>query len=365
MNYTDTITAYIDYKESTTNLAGRGWWKELHKDKLSNPLESWCYHTGNVFLRYYPYFYGRSLLYMDLSLPKVYYNSNNNCCHVHSFDSDVLDLELKSLLANHVDMTQLPFSILDWQVSRLDLFYTHEVPTKDKEDYLEAYRYLYLPRHKKLQYKNTSYLMSNLKLYKSASVVVRIYDKDVEMYEKGKLTDDNTLFYPTGVHKDVEKAIVIEDDGYLSCIVDGTYYSRIRIELQLRRRKLLNTLKSKSVTVRDVFDESFQVSMINKYFIALGLNRKILTASNFRKYIATKGFRAKKRNSIVNCATLLRKKRSPYTTGTSLSNNTVSRQTFIGYVKPLTADDIHILTTSTIDLVPIKLLYGARIEIVQ
>jgi hypothetical protein len=236
------------------------------------------------------------------------------------------------------------------------LFYTHEVPEKDKEYYRKAYTHLYLPRHKKYQYKNTSYLMSNLNPCKSASVVMRIYDKDVEMYEKGKLTKDNTLFYPAGVHEDVEQAIDINDDGSLSYSANGCNYSRIRIELQLRRRKLLNTLKSKSVTVGDVFNESFQTSMINNYFIALGLNKKILSAYNFRKHVAANGFRTKKRASIVSCATLIRKERSPYITGTSHSKDIVSRPTFNSYVKQLTTEGIHIVTTSAIDLVPIKLL---------
>jgi hypothetical protein len=356
INYTDTITAYIDYKESTTSLSMRGWWKDIQKDKHKNPLESWCYHANNVFLRYFPYFYGRSLLYIAFSLPKVYYSTNNNCSHVTNFDSLILDLQLDVILANHVDITQLPSSILDWQVSRLDLFYTHEVPEKDKDDYLHAYKLLYLPRHKNNQYKNTSYLMSNFKKYKSSSVVVRIYDKDVEMYEKGILTEANTLFYPTGVHEDVEKAIVIQDDGDLSCVVDGVYYSRIRIELQLRRRKLLNALKSKSVTIRDVFNESFQTSMINNYFITLGLNRKILSSCNFRKHIDTNGFRTKKRANIITCARLIRKGKSPYITGTSLSKDIVSRPTSNSYVKQLNTEGIHIVTTSTIDLIPIKLL---------
>ncbi|MBU3114622.1 hypothetical protein [Clostridium lacusfryxellense] len=197
--------------------------------------------------------------------------------------------------------------------------------------------------------------MSNLKKYRSASVVVRIYYKDLEMYEKGILTKDNTLFYPAGVHEDVEKAIDIKDDGSLSYSVNGVRYSRIRIELQLRRRKLMYALNSKSVTVRDVFDEVFQTSMINKYFSTLGLDREILSAYNFRNHISTMGFSTKKRKHIIECARLLRSGKSPYITGTPLKKDAISRRMFNGYVNQLKEDDIHAITTGSINnLISIK-----------
>lgn len=361
INYTDTISAYTPYKTNITKFKNHGWVKRTWRNKNNKGKEtpiSWSYKDGHAYLCYYPNFYGNSLLYISFSLPKLYSNTSDNCCNVCDFDSDELDSILEEVLVNaNVDITKVPSSFLYWQVSRLDLFYTHEVPPQYKDDYLNAYELLYLPRHRKSQYKNTSYIMSSLKKHKYGTVVVRIYDKDVEMYEKGIINKDNSLFYPIEVHEDIEKAIEVKSIDFLSSYRDNCTYSRVRIELQLRRRKLLRTFNSKSASVKDVFDESFQKSIINQYFVSLGLDRRILTSKNFRNHIDTKNYRANKRSNIINCAKLIRNKRSPYSTSSAPSSNAVSRPTFNLYVRELAAESIHIITTPSInDLVPIKLL---------
>ena len=346
-NYLDTVLIYTDCNLNIGSLCKASWRKYTPKksaspQKLQHPY--WHRSIENILLRYYPSLYGDNRLFLTFSLPKIYTSSDSNCYHIHGFDSHILHKKLYKILEKCLDISLLPSTILDWNLSRIDLFYMHHVPDKDKKYYLKTYKLLYLPRYVKSQYKNTIYLMSNLKKYRPASVVVRIYDKDLEMEQKSYKI--HTLkYYPPSIADDIEKAIDIIDNGPL--------YGNIRIELQIRRAKLRRLLSSKSVTLKDLFNQSFQEDIMNDYIIKLGLNRKILNSTNFRKYIDNLNFRKDKRNNIIECAHQLRNGNSPFIKSTKYNG---SKQTFNNYVNRLKADGIHILTNKDIDLKPIKLL---------
>jgi hypothetical protein len=177
--------------------------------------------------------------------------------------------------------------------------------------------------------------MSSLKKYKSASSVIRIYDKDLEMIDK---QNEYLKYYPPGIDEDVEASIEISDDGYL--------LGKVRIEIQMRRRKLRYELKSKSVLVSDMFNDDFQKSIINMYFERLGLNRYILCKYNFRNHIYNKYNSKSKQSRIIECARLIRNKKKP--------NANISIQTYNNYVRELKADGVHIITSNIKNLQPIN-----------
>jgi hypothetical protein len=268
--------------------------------------------------------YGKTMLYITFSLPKVYNNSNSNRDNVESFNVHVLDEKLNTIFKRYIySYYSLPLSIMNWNVSRCDFFISHIVDRYHVPIYINTYKLLNLPRYKKYtKFESTCYIMSNFIKERPASVVLRIYDKNEEIKSK-----DMDLIDIAGQYDDT--------------------IGLIRIEIQAIRKKLIQLLGKKEVTAADVFDLSFQKRIINDYIHKLGLDRKILCRSNFRSFINSLGCAQNKKDNIIDCARYIRNVKK-------CSN--VSIHTLRNYIKELKKQGVHIITSDNIDLIPVKLL---------
>lgn len=349
--FIDTVSLYAD--DVTVNDLKYWWFFKARQGK--KPLtpkdrkfkENFFIRAGDCLsIRYYNQI---NRLFATFSLPRVMLGTNLN--HAHNFDINELTDKLYSLLRHSgVDISSLPNNVLCWNPSRVDLFFHHYVKPEHRNDYLNAYKSLYLPRFKSNSCLNTHYIMSNLKKYRNASTVVRIYDKTLE--SKQRHYREIGLDCPELVDKDFNLEKNLDEDLPSNII---------RFEVQMRRRKIkYEFCKSKSPFAiqdnplfKEVIDSDWQVYIINDYIHKLKLNKKILDVETFRKYVLAEGYRIDKENKIIEVARHIRNQRNPL----NINGGLVSAATLRRYIKELSKNGNSIITTNLSGgLKPVKYL---------
>lgn len=270
-NYLDTVTMYHNCTFDIRRLFTCHWiWDNTNSD--SN-LHHFCIKTDHAFIRFFPNMYGVGLLYVTFSLPKLYYQCNQNTYNVTDYDNQTFMNILYSELAKVMDASNLPTALADWQPSRPDLFRMRAINPADRKEYLYGYGRLAYRGAVSTTYLNTNYLPS-AKNCKRPNLLLRTYNKTIEQQDKRSLLSGNL---PGVVEKDHEQLMhefEIPNDQY-------------RYEFSLRRSAIKRYCKkyNKPLNMETVMDERFQKFVLNELVMSRGLHYHILSKKEFRRVL--------------------------------------------------------------------------------
>ncbi len=329
--YIDTISIYHDYPKRSIKLNPNIHWGIKNEQKGNHSVTCHWAHDNNITIRIYDCIFGVARIFITCSIPKVVHN--HNYWYIDSSDIPVFISKVESTLQAYI-LSPQNISILSFQLSRADLFYMHNVPPELKEVYLNAFGKMGNGHYKQFNYINTRYI--SCKLFcndkdkddgkaRLSAVVVRIYDKDLEVFNR---------YYPEAVHEDF---IYRQHAEY----IPSNY---IRLEVSMLRQKLTNRLGVNFATLGDLLlNPTLQAEILDNYFQTLGLYNRVLSAPNFRNEVATIAKTPKTYHNIINTARLKRNDRNPNISPDALR-----------YINDMLSDNgLSIITTSKHDLIPI------------
>ena len=207
-------------------------------------------------------------LYVTFSLPKLYYQYNNNVFNVSDYDNDTFMRILYNELGTVLDISKLPQFIAEWQPSRIDLFRTRSINPHDRKEFLYGYGRRSYRSNGAVTYMNTNYLVANNNS-KHHSIVEREYNKTVEMQDKHSLVYGNL-------------PVVIENEHEWLMHELDTHADQFRYEFSLRRNAIINYVQkyNLALNMETIMDERFQKLLLNDLVIKRGLNR---IGANLRK----------------------------------------------------------------------------------
>lgn len=271
INYLDTVTMYYPCPYDIRHLFTAHWiWDDREQDKN---LHHFCISTPFSFVRFYPDMYGYRRLYATFSLPKLYYQCNNNSFNVADFDSDIFIAVLNAELNKVLDMSQLPILLAEWQPSRNDFFRMRAIPPVDRTEYHYGYGRLVYRGVQTHTYKNTNYLSSS-RTSKTPYILLREYNKTLEQQEKHSFVYGNL---PAVIEKEHEQLMYKMD----------TPVDQYRFEFSLRRNAIVRLCDKYNlpVNMETVMCEEFQRRILNDLVISRGLHHHILCKSEYRRIV--------------------------------------------------------------------------------
>lgn len=187
VNYLDTVTMYHVCRCGMEKLFTAHW---VWDDTSDSPqFHHYFIQAGYVYIRYFPYLYGRRYLYVTFSLPKMYRGCNDNTFNINGYDDNTFMDKLNGALSTVMDISQYPVPLPGWQPSRLDLFRIRAIKPSDRMEYMYGYSRLTYRGKRAHQYKNTGYLPSSESTH--SSVILRSYNKTVEQQDKRSMFSGN------------------------------------------------------------------------------------------------------------------------------------------------------------------------------
>lgn len=271
INYLDTVTMYYECPFDLVNLFTIHWIRD-NRDSNYN-LHHFCVKTPFSFVRFYPFMYGYRRLYVTFSLPKLYYQCNDNTFNVSDYDNDTFMHILYSELGTVLDITQLSTTLADWQPSRIDPFRTRSINPLDRKEFLYGYGRRSYRGNGAVTYMNTNYLVANNNS-KHPSIVEREYNKTIEMQDKHSLIYGNL------------PAVIENDHEWLMHEFD-TRPDQFRYEFALRRNAIINYVQKYNLplNMETIMNEQFQKKLLNDLVLKRGLNRRILCKKEYRRIV--------------------------------------------------------------------------------
>ncbi len=334
-NRIDTVTMYFSfpmpsYRALKMPLSKPWRYRGTAKDQR---LHHWFLNTENIFMAFYPDLFNHVRLFVTFSVPRLLNGSNTFL--VQNFDEAAcysLLMQSLSLFPWQQFQQSPPASFSEWQASRADLFLMHKIPIGQRDEYMGAYELLMLSKYRPKKYGNTYYLNSSRRPDKKSNKVFRVYPKVQEIHDRLTGTD-----YPLSVHK--------KHEAYL--LMDEHFSDFIRFEWMLRRSVIkyeCNKLNTPP-TMHEVFQQQFQEAVLLRLISALGLDRRILSKSNFRKAVQPL-FKSQK--TYQNALQLARQVRN----GQSV---TLTKCQTAHVKKTLKDSGIHFITTPYISPAPVML----------
>ncbi len=339
-NYADTVSMYYTFPITVGSVIQMPPpWRYSGQGKDAN-FHHWFVKQERSFLAFYPEMHGHVWLFVTYSVPRLMHKNGSNTFNVQDFD----EAELYERVAKEIEVfpwagqpfaMKMPGSFSDWQVSRIDLFLMHKIPPKQRQDYMDSYSLLMLPRHRPEKYMNTFYLNSSLRPDRKSNKVFRVYPKLQEISDRARkrsaaITGED---YPLAVHRKHEEFLNM----------DEKVEDFIRFEWMLRR-SVIRYECGKHPTVSKVLSQQFQESVLAKMVSAVGLNLRILSRNDF-KAEARRVFKTEK--TYQNALQLARQVRNG-------QNVSLSRYQ-AGFVKKeLKKNGIHYITNRYITLLPVK-----------
>lgn len=325
--FLDTIIAYKEYPIHSITLKHNTPWNKKKETVGTYTIPcSWVYDR-NITIRCYHYS-DKTRLFIIFSIPKLL--RGDNYWYITMNDVDRLVSMVEATVQEHIQF-RTSLSLLDFQLSRADLFFMLSVPPELKDLYLDTFDKMGSERYKSFSIGNTRYraykifpeVNTNTKTMRPPSTVFRLYDKDKEVFDR---------LYPNAVHDDF-----LRHGG-----VEYTPPNYLRLELAMLRPTLTRKI-DKNVTVRTLLlNPLLQSEILDDYFQTFRLYDRILSAKSFRD-AAAEIFENKTYQNVIETARLLRKDRNPNITPNELK-----------YVKQkLRRNGISLITTSKHNLTPI------------
>lgn len=336
INYADTVSMYYEFNNKYPyNLRMPKPWVFVDSNKDAF-LHYWKLKLDRMFLVFYPDMYGAGRLFVTYSLPNLLKGSN--IYNVRYFDEDkcyqIIQNELKVFPWSILAPYDRPISFYDWQCSRLDLFIMHRIPVGKRQDYMDSYELLTLPRYRSVKYENTCYINSSLRPDKKSNKVFRAYPKLAEV------ADRICMDYPLAIHRMHEYYLQTMDRK------EDLY----RFEFMLRRSIIKYECKKRSIqtNMHEVFQQKFQEELLSSMISAVGLDRRILHRNEYVKEVKQIFKTHKTKSNALLLARCIRNRQA-----IPLSYNQIYT------VKTeLKKHNIHFVTNKYTDLLPVKFPTG-------
>jgi hypothetical protein len=308
-SYLDTVAAYHDYPKGCIQLSSDTYWNKTVEKMGHTEVKSYWTRDNGVTVRAYNNIFGTGRVFMSTSIPKLVHG--NNYWYADLSDIPVVVNTLERTLSKHI---QTPAAIdpLSFQLSRVDTFYMHEIPPELKPYVMDALQKVGATgRFNPSRIKNTRYIsvkligdVDNDGNFRPSSVVVRVYDKCLEVYNRYYTEDADRDFHH---HRYTEW-------------IPPNY---VRVELSLRRDAIVNKLGDRNQPRHTdpgttlgalLLNPQRQAELLDNHFRRMGFYERVYSAPTFRdeaEAITRPPRKTKTYDNIIEAARLYRNDKNP------------------------------------------------------